>query len=197
MSQPEPLTEQQLDEIAGRTNAATSGPWKRKAELASHIVYVDNEDGTFSVLWNAEWATEADAEFTAHAPDDVRALLAEVRRQRAELAAVHAFLDEQELAARAFELPTPAWVEAVRAASGFPVAPLGASQSSEAPVEGGTATRPPTGRVGDSVETEPPNPYANGVCTYGEDQAPGSGCIKPAGHNGAHLVTPGDTDDDL
>jgi hypothetical protein len=44
------------------------------------------------------------------------------------------------------------------------------------------------------------DPYANGVCTYGEGQAPGSGCIKPAGHDGAHLVTPGDTsdiDDDL
>lgn len=77
------------------------------------------------------------------------------------------------------------------------VAPLAACQPSEAPREPDTATRPPTGRVGDSVETEPPNPYANGVCTYGEDQAPGSGCIKPAGHNGAHLVTPGDTDDDL
>jgi hypothetical protein len=41
--------------------------------------------------------------------------------------------------------------------------------------------------------------YADGMCTYGEDQAPGAGCIKPAGHDGAHLVTPGDTselDDD-
>jgi hypothetical protein len=36
------------------------------------------------------------------------------------------------------------------------------------------------------------DPYANGVCTYGEDQAPGGGCIKPAGHDGAHLVTPGE-----
>lgn len=41
--------------------------------------------------------------------------------------------------------------------------------------------------------------YANGMCTFGEDRAPGAGCIKPAGHDGAHLVTPGDTselDDD-
>lgn len=40
-----------------------------------------------------------------------------------------------------------------------------------------------------------PDPYAAaGVCSFGEDEAPGAGCIKPAGHNGAHLVTPGDRD---
>lgn len=38
------------------------------------------------------------------------------------------------------------------------------------------------------------DPYANGLCPYGEDWAPGAGCIKPAGHTGAHLVTPGDAD---
>lgn len=76
----QPLTDHQLDEIEARAAAATPGPWKRKAELASHIVYVDSPDGTFSVLWNAEWATDADGEFTAHARKDVPALLAEVRR---------------------------------------------------------------------------------------------------------------------
>ena len=58
----------------------------------------------------------------------LRAANAEARV--AELAAVHAFLDEQELAARAFELPTPAWVEAVRAASVPPEAPVRPSQPS-------------------------------------------------------------------
>lgn len=38
------------------------------------------------------------------------------------------------------------------------------------------------------------DPYANGVCPFGEDAAPGAGCIKPAGHDGPHLVTPGDVD---
>lgn len=38
------------------------------------------------------------------------------------------------------------------------------------------------------------DPYANGLCPYGEDWAPGAGCIKPAGYTGAHLVTPGDAD---
>jgi len=41
-----------------------------------------------------------------------------------------------------------------------------------------------------------PNRFPNGVCTFGEDAAPGAGCIKPAGHDGAHYVTPGDTDDE-
>jgi hypothetical protein len=157
MSQPEPLTEQQLNDIEARINAATPGPWMRKTELASHIVYVDNaapNDGTSSPLWNAEWATEADGEFTAHARTDVPALLAEVRRLRTESAAVAAFLDEQDRAARLFELPTPAWVEAVRAASGATVVPLSASQPSEAPVEPETPTKPPTGRQGDSLPAE-------------------------------------------
>ncbi len=80
-----PLADQQLDDITARKNAATPGPWKQKAELGSHIVYVAHtspNDGTYSVLWNAEWATEADAEFTAHAREDVGALVTEVRRLR-------------------------------------------------------------------------------------------------------------------
>ena len=81
-----PLTDQQLDDITARANAATAGPWKREAELGSHIVYVNRTSPkgvTYSsVLWNAEWATEADAEFTAHAREDVAALVTEVRRLR-------------------------------------------------------------------------------------------------------------------
>ncbi|MFE6597206.1 hypothetical protein ACFU9O_02475 [Streptomyces albidoflavus] len=36
----------------------------------------------------------------------------------------------------------------------------------------------------------------DGVCTFGEGAAPGSGCIRSAGHTGAHYVTPGDVDDE-
>lgn len=44
-------------------------------------------------------------------------------------------------------------------------------------------------------EVDPnPDPFAKGVCTYGEDQAPSAGCMKPAGHDGAHLITPADVD---
>lgn len=38
------------------------------------------------------------------------------------------------------------------------------------------------------------DPFANGVCSYGEGRAPGSGCIKPAAHDGPHAVVPGDLD---
>ena len=41
----------------------------------------------------------------------------------------------------------------------------------------------------------------SGWCSYGENDGPGAGCIKPASHDGPHLVTPGDTselaDEDL
>ncbi|MGW2209943.1 hypothetical protein [Streptomyces sp. NPDC001781] len=89
MTQPDPLTSPQLDldAIEARANAATRGPWKGELELASPVVYVVQEDGTLSPLWNAEWATEADGRFTAHAREDVPALVDEVRRLRAELAA--------------------------------------------------------------------------------------------------------------
>jgi hypothetical protein len=85
-------------------------------------------------------------------------LLDVIGRQRAELAAVHAFLDEQELAARAFELPTPAWVEAVRAASVAPAAPLSPSQPSGVSESAQSPTGAATGRVGDSGTREPEVP---------------------------------------
>jgi hypothetical protein len=54
---------------------------------------------------------------TAHPVADAGAgLLAEVRRLQAELASVTALCDEQDMAARMFELPQPAWIRAVRAA---------------------------------------------------------------------------------
>ncbi|MFH9236003.1 hypothetical protein [Streptomyces globisporus] len=47
-----------------------------------------------------------------------------------------------------------------------------------------------------TAEDGKPNAFADGVCPFGEDQARGAGCIRPAGHGGPHLVTPGDADDD-
>lgn len=88
MTEPEPLSAVAEAAIRTREEAATKGPWMRKAELASHIVYVNHtspkDTTTFSALWNAEWATEADGVFTAHAREDVPALLAELDRVRAE-----------------------------------------------------------------------------------------------------------------
>lgn len=72
-------------------------------------------------------------------------------RLRAELTAVAAFLDEQDRAARLFELPTPAWVEAVRAASAAPAAPLGASHGPAGDRDGETGAEGVVGREGDSA----------------------------------------------
>jgi hypothetical protein len=147
-------TEQQLDEIETRASKATPGPWRRSEDY-SDIVAPDGSQ-------LASYWMSADGEFIAHAPDDVRTLLDEVRRQRAEnaqlraardviasmhrdldarLDAVAAFLDEQELAARAFELPTPAWVEAVRAAS----APSGVAVSASPASGVSESAQSPTG----------------------------------------------------
>lgn len=159
-----PPTEQQLDEIEARHTAATKGPWKRSEDY-SDIVAPDGSQ--LASYWLA-----ADGEFIAHAPDDVRTLLDEVRRLQGQrrylieqLARKDArsgeadeklreFLDEQELAARAFELPTPAWVEAVRAASAPLTAPLSPSQPSSVSESAQSPTGAPTGRVGDLPSTE-------------------------------------------
>lgn len=78
-----------------------------------------------------------------------RAAKAEPRA--AELAAVHAFLDEQERAARLFELPTPAWVEAMRAASVPPAAPLSASHTSSVSESAQSPTGAPEGALRPSL----------------------------------------------
>ena len=86
-----PLTNQQLDldAIEARANAATDGPW---------TLHEDDGDTFRAPAWEVrpasgemvarlrDWAS-ADAEFIAHARTDVPALLAEVRRLRAVVAA--------------------------------------------------------------------------------------------------------------
>jgi hypothetical protein len=107
-------TSQQLDDIETRANAATKAPWfATKDDTDTPVVFVNRTSPkgvTYSsVLWNADWATEADGEFTAHARTDVDVLLAEVRRLNAELArlepaAIHA---RSALAALCYDLDDP------------------------------------------------------------------------------------------
>jgi hypothetical protein len=82
----QPLTAQQLDAIETR---------------AAHL---------------AEYAHQDDGEGDTLAGTDVPALLAEVRRLTDRINAVTGLLDQQELAARGFEVPLPEWVSAVRRA---------------------------------------------------------------------------------
>jgi len=90
MNDPKPLTEQQLDDIEARAFAAEDG-WhvvfdndtyrhEIHGDGPTHVaVFGGNPDDAF-----ASYPVEANAEFAAHARKDVPALLAEIRRLRAE-----------------------------------------------------------------------------------------------------------------
>ena len=136
----QPLTDQQLDDIDARAKAATPGPWgvyeygggtkldiaadlqdtgcgyRARREIASLEDEPLDNDPTHRE-WTAEedWAqVQADAAFVAAARTDVPALVDEIRRLRDQMAAVTELLDQQELAARAFDVPLPEWITAVR-----------------------------------------------------------------------------------
>lgn len=116
-----PPTDQQLDDIEARSQAATPGPWTAWAESYPHLVlqgpqdvHPSEADGVIST--NLAVNEAADAKFiAAMSPEVAKVLVAEVRRLRAQLAAVRGLCDEQDQAARMFEGPTPAWIRAVRA----------------------------------------------------------------------------------
>jgi hypothetical protein len=71
------MTDEQLAEIRARCEAATGGPWEvgHKCEIYTRHYQV----GPIGDFWEP-----ADARFTAHAREDIPALLAEVERLRAD-----------------------------------------------------------------------------------------------------------------
>ncbi|MFI8872391.1 hypothetical protein [Streptomyces sp. NPDC055243] len=94
------LSPQREAEIAARLEAAAPGPWtavelppNEESKHPAHWVKAEYEDSsgfvTSEVIADCPWR-QTDAEFIAHAREDVPALLTEVERQRAELAAVRA-----------------------------------------------------------------------------------------------------------
>ena len=92
----EPMTEERLAEIRGREKAATQGPWKAgKDDFTKNIIQAAKDRGTIIVqrrddhnmFWNSYIPIEqtfADADFIAHAREDIPALLDEVERLRTE-----------------------------------------------------------------------------------------------------------------
>lgn len=82
------MTDIDLDAIKARAEAATPGPWVREWAFSTHFVVPEAAervaDGNVARLKAHQ---RADAEFIAHAREDVPALLAEVERLRRELAA--------------------------------------------------------------------------------------------------------------
>ena len=96
-TRPAPLTDEQLAEIDARHFAARDGEWKTTTTQEDNaVVYVDHESihNAVTVLFEADWGEVADAEFIAHAHQDVPALLAEVKRLRAERDTAHAAIKE-------------------------------------------------------------------------------------------------------
>ena len=79
------LSDEQLDAIEARVNGAQPGPWVRYSPHDHASLKSSNGEmvaGTFGWEWGGI-EHEADADFIAHAREDVPALLAEVRRLRA------------------------------------------------------------------------------------------------------------------
>ena len=89
MSTNDPMTQEQLDAIQERVNAATRGPWAVDSDDPAYIIYP--EKGGWDGLVIAQVADQDGALFSvehngaliAHARQDLADLLAEVRRLRA------------------------------------------------------------------------------------------------------------------
>ena len=78
------LTDARLAAIRERLAAATPGPWEARVEVHGvSLVPLLTNKGHLAFAYGDGWGD--DAEFIAHAPTDVAALLAEVERLRAEL----------------------------------------------------------------------------------------------------------------
>ncbi|MFF7411566.1 hypothetical protein [Streptomyces lydicus] len=78
------MSDDRLTEIAARVAAATPGPWLQRSDAG---IVTDAEDHPLAVF-GTSGPHCVDAEFTAHAPEDVRWLLAEVKRLTGRLNAV-------------------------------------------------------------------------------------------------------------
>lgn len=74
------LTEERLQEIEARANAATWGPWEA---LSDGTVMADSEEGPLGVFV-ADVNKLTDAEFVADARTDIPALIAALREAREE-----------------------------------------------------------------------------------------------------------------
>lgn len=79
------ISDDELDEIQARANAATPGPWRARAcgEIVAGRHVVATSDGGGGSVW-VEWRNEEDKRFAAHARADVPRLIAEIRRLQGE-----------------------------------------------------------------------------------------------------------------
>lgn len=99
MATSEPMTDAQLAAIRQRLARITEPPWSYDQPYTAWQIYSvprrlrrdDVDDPTHPDHWEhiaGTVATTADAVFISHAPDDLRALLAEVERLRTQVGAL-------------------------------------------------------------------------------------------------------------
>jgi hypothetical protein len=84
------MTDEKLDEIEARANAASDGPWliDDKDRELSCAVYADNETGTAILIAGDSYRHEQASDncrFAGHARTDIPDLVSEIRQLRADL----------------------------------------------------------------------------------------------------------------
>lgn len=80
------MDKHQLSEIEARAEAATSGPWRTETDERTLSRLVRSEDATLDIDFGYVGnRTMDDAQFVAHARTDVPALVAEVKRLKADV----------------------------------------------------------------------------------------------------------------
>lgn len=86
-----------LDEIDARVKAVTPGPWMHGVSRdPSSGHWVDTKPDLAVITVADDIPSDDDAEFIAHAPEDIARLVAEVHRYREEFARVDAVLRRAE-----------------------------------------------------------------------------------------------------
>lgn len=105
MSTNEPMTKEQIDAIASRAAAAERGPWEvTNGGDNETSTFIDGPEGDVLIRdWRGSgylseeyvWVEEPNAEFIAHAREDIPALLAEVERLRGVLAKARAVTEDK------------------------------------------------------------------------------------------------------
>ena len=74
------MTSKELDAIQARADAATPGTWNAGGDNMARSI--NGNDPVKPVAWLTVWNDRPNADFIAHAREDVPALVAEVRRLR-------------------------------------------------------------------------------------------------------------------
>lgn len=127
------------------------------------------------------------------APETAAAMAAEIRRLRAELTTARAAV-LREIATLQDQTAT---TDVIRKRRSIAAARRLVAVELRFMAEDAAASAVEAHVVADDSD-DPETSYEKGLCTFGEGDAPGSGCILPAGHQPAsrHIVTAGDADID-